>query len=195
MAQTTVSLPKAQGGFAVVNFRLKAEAFALQWLKRFFVSSKGRWKTFFVYFSTSTFNFEPCNTLLTVQPRRLLRSLPTFYQLLSRVWRALDGGLIVGSDELGIRVSSGNPINISQLIWVARCDFRFRQEVPIASQILHIVVIRIKFNLSLLFKRCKSLAQIRTFEWKWLGRGSLGYLEGSELVFSFEASLFSLFSF
>ena len=115
VARTTVTLPKAQGGFGVVNYRYKAEAFALQWLKRFFVSSDGRWKTFFVYFFKVTFNLEPRNTLLTAQPRRVLRSLPTFYQLLFRVWRALDGGLIVGSDELGIRVSSDNPVNISQL--------------------------------------------------------------------------------
>ena len=115
VAQTTETLPKAQGGFGVTNFRLKAEAFALQWLKRFFVSSDGRWKTFFVYFFQTTFNLEPRSALLTAQPRRLLRSLPTFYQLLFRVWRALDGGLIVGSDELGIWVSSDNPTNISQL--------------------------------------------------------------------------------
>ena len=335
VARTTVTLPKAQGGFGVVNFRQKAEAFALQWLKRFFVSSDGRWKTFFVYFFQSTFNLEPRSALLTAQPRRLLLSLPTFYQLLFRVWRALDGGLIVGSDELGIRVSSDDPTNIAQLtsghtytllrahnykephciakfhptygplhwpetwrqlhicdldrkvvdlnwqiahgvlytgarlainfrmrgvdsrcfcatadetlehlffecelarllvawvymylhsinptagrftvdellfgfsearrraipsififmlmvmkhaIWVARCDFRFRQKVPIASNILHIAIRRIKFTLNLLFKRCKSPAQIRAFEREWLGRGSLGHLEGPDLVFSF----------
>ena len=115
VAWTTATLPKAQGGFRVVNFCFKAEAFALQWLKRFFVSSDGRWKTFFVYFFKSTFNLEPRNALLTAQPHRLLRSLPTFYQLLFRVWQALDGGLILGSDELRIRVSSDNPVNILQL--------------------------------------------------------------------------------
>ena len=99
--------------FGVVNFRYKADAFALQWLKRFFASSVGRWKASFVYFFTSTFNLEPCNALLTAKPRRFLRSLPTFYQFLFRIRQALDGGLIVGSDEMG--VSSDNPVNISQL--------------------------------------------------------------------------------
>ena len=60
-----------------------------------------------------------------------------------------------------------------------------RQKVPIASQVLHIAIIRIKFILTLLFKWCKSPAQTCAFEREWLGRGSLGHLEGSELVFSF----------
>ena len=68
-------------------------------------------------------------------------------------------------------------------IWVARCDFRFRQKVPVALQILHIAIRCLKFNLTLLFKRCKSPAQIRAFEREWLGRGSLGRLEGPDLVF------------
>ena len=70
-------------------------------------------------------------------------------------------------------------------IWVARCDFRFRQKIPVASNVLHIAIRRIKFVLNLLFKRCKSPAQIRAFEREWLGRGSLGHLEGPDLVFSF----------
>ena len=36
VARTTVSLPKGQGGFGVINRREKADSFALQWLKRFF---------------------------------------------------------------------------------------------------------------------------------------------------------------
>ena len=70
-------------------------------------------------------------------------------------------------------------------IWVARCDFQFRQKVPIASQVLPIAIIRIKFTLTLLFKRCKSPSQIRVFELEWLGCGSLRHLEGPDLVFSF----------
>lgn len=63
VARTTVNLPKAQDGFGVINFRLKAEAFALQWLKRFFVSSVGRWKHYFV--------IDPLNVLAL----RLMNSL------------------------------------------------------------------------------------------------------------------------
>ena len=66
-------------------------------------------------------------------------------------------------------------------IWVARSDFRFRQKVPVALQVLYIAIIRIKFILNLLFKGCKSPAQIRAFEQEWLGRGSLGHLEGPDL--------------
>ena len=64
VARTPVNLPKVQDGFGVVNFRLKAEAFALQWLKRFFLSSVGRWrKHYFVI------------DLLTVLALRLMNSL------------------------------------------------------------------------------------------------------------------------
>ena len=43
VARKTVSLPKAQGGFGVINFKDKADSFALQWLKRFFAPSEGKW--------------------------------------------------------------------------------------------------------------------------------------------------------
>ena len=70
-------------------------------------------------------------------------------------------------------------------IWVARCDFRFRQRVPVASKCLSQAVAKIKFILGLLSKRCKSPAQIRAFEREWLARGSLGHFECTELVFAF----------
>ena len=60
-------------------------------------------------------------------------------------------------------------------IWVARCDFRFRQKVPVASNCLNQALAKIKFILGLLSKRCKSPAQIRAFEREWLARGSLGH--------------------
>ena len=53
------------------------------------------------------------------------------------------------------------------------------------SECLNKVIAKLKFILQLLFKRCKSPAQICAFEREWLARGSLGHLEGEELVFSF----------
>ena len=102
VARTTVTLPKSQGGFGVVNFPLKAEAFAAQWIKRFFAPSRSKWKSFFIYFVTS-FNLQPRAALLRTQPRHLVETLPTFYQLLFKVWRALDGG---GSEWWGVKYIS-----------------------------------------------------------------------------------------
>ena len=49
VARGTVSLPKSQGGFGVIN--LKAQAFALQWLKQYFMLDRGKWKVFcFLHF-------------------------------------------------------------------------------------------------------------------------------------------------
>ena len=334
MARTTASLPKDQGGFGVINFKEKADSFALQWLKRFFGPSEGKWKAFFIYFYMSAFDMQPRNALLSEQYRQQIKQLPAFYQTIHRVWRTLGGGVANG-DVLSLNASSDVPLPLEQIssrntyallrsrnykephciqkylpiygqlhwsqtwsqlhicdldrqiidlnwqiahsvlytgarlahsfgmrhieslcfcraddetlehlffecelarilvawvyfnlytinptasrftveellfgvlearrraiptiiiymllvvkhtIWVARCDFRFRQKTPIISECLNKVIVKLKFILSLLFKQCKSSAQIRAFEREWLARGSLGHLEGQELVFSF----------
>ena len=114
VARSTVSLPKSQGGFGVMNFSLKAEAFAAQWLKRFFAPSTSKWKSFFVYFVFSSFNLQPRAALLSAQPRHLIGTLPTFYQLLFKVWRALDGGEVNGG-VLSILASSDTRNSLEQL--------------------------------------------------------------------------------
>ncbi len=50
VARKAVCLPKSKGGFGVIDFQLKADAFALQWVKRFFASDRGKWKNFFTFF-------------------------------------------------------------------------------------------------------------------------------------------------
>ncbi len=70
-------------------------------------------------------------------------------------------------------------------IWVARCDFRFRGQVPVASGCLKKATAKIKFVLRLFGRRCKLPAQVRSFERDWLARGILGHSKGEELVFSF----------
>ena len=114
VARSTVSLPKSQGGFGVMNFSLKAEAFAAQWLKRFFAPSTSKWKSFFVYFVFSSFNLQPRAALLSAQPRHLIGTLPTFYRLLFKVWRALDGGEVNGG-VLSILASSDARNSLEQL--------------------------------------------------------------------------------
>ena len=70
-------------------------------------------------------------------------------------------------------------------IWVARCDFRFRNKPPVPYECLQRAKAKLKFILSLLRQRCRSPSQIRAFEREWLARGTPGHLEGEELVFSF----------
>ena len=74
---------------------------------------------------------------------------------------------------------------MKHIIWVSRCDFRFRQRVPITSKCLSQAIAKVKFILGLLSKQCRSPAQIRAFERDWLARGSLGHFEGTKLVFAF----------
>ena len=58
---------------------------------------------------------------------------------------------------------------MKRTIWVARCDFRFRQTRPIAHVCLS-----------------KAIAKaIHAFDREGLARGTLGHFEGEELVFSF----------
>ena len=334
VARKTVSLPKAQGGFGVINFKDKADSFALQWLKRFFAPSEGKWKAFFTHFYMSAFDMQPRNALLSEHYRQQMKQLPAFYQTIHRVWRILGGGVVNG-DVLSLDACSDCPLELHQIssrnvyallqarnskephciqkylpiygqlhwsqtwsqfhicdldrkvidlnwqiahgvlytgarlahsfgmryieslcfcraddetlehlffecelarilvawvyfnlntinptagrltveellfgfsesrrraiptiiiymllvvkhtIWVARCDFRYRQKTPIISECLNRVIAKLKFILHLLFKRRKSPAQIRAFEREWLARISLGHLEGEELVFSF----------
>ena len=42
-------------------------------------------------------------------------------------------------------------------IWVARCDYRFRQKMPVASLCLKTAISKIKFVLGLLGRRCRSV--------------------------------------
>ena len=74
---------------------------------------------------------------------------------------------------------------MKHVIWVARCDFRFRDVMPVASECLKKAIAKIKFILCLQARKCKSPSQFRSYEREWLARGTLGHFEGEELVFSF----------
>jgi hypothetical protein len=113
VARATVCLPKSQGGFGVINFKLKAEAFALQWVKRFFNGERAKWKDFFAFFFSSCLGERPRAALLRSFPRRQLSSLPPYYQLLCRTWRSLEGGLAGG--ELSLSASSDKPLQVQHM--------------------------------------------------------------------------------
>ena len=92
VARTTVSLPKSQGGFGVINFALKAESFIIQWRKQFFVPSVRKWKSFFVYF---VFPFLICSYGLPFYPRSLAiwsKPSPPFTNSCSGYGGPMDGG-------------------------------------------------------------------------------------------------------
>ncbi len=108
-----VCLPKSKGGFGVVDFELKADAFALQWLKRFFAAGRAKWKSFFSYFISASLGCEPREALLSSFSRRQMRSLPEYYQIIFRVWQSLDGGL--AGDELCIAAASALSLALERL--------------------------------------------------------------------------------
>jgi hypothetical protein len=74
---------------------------------------------------------------------------------------------------------------MKHIIWVARCDYRFRGKMPVESECLNKLIVRIKFVLFLLGRKCKSPTQVRSFEKEWLASGRLGHFQGEKLVFSF----------
>ena len=92
---------------------LKADAFALQWVKRFFAAGCSKWKNFFTFFASAALGCEPREALLTSFSRRWLSSLPEFYRIIFRVWQSLDGGL--AGDELSIAASSASPLPVECL--------------------------------------------------------------------------------
>ena len=91
--RSTVCLPRSQGGFRVINFEQKAQAFALQWIKRYFDPERSKWKNFFTFFVSSGLQFGPRNALARHFVGRRLATLPSFYQIIFRAWQALDGDL------------------------------------------------------------------------------------------------------
>ena len=109
VARTMVSFPKGQGGFGVINLREKADSFALQWLKRFFAPSEGKWKAFFTHYYMSAFNMQPRNALLAEHCRQQVKQLPDFYQIVHWVWQTLDG------DVLSLKASSDVSLELNQI--------------------------------------------------------------------------------
>ena len=55
-------LPRSQGGFGVINFEQKAQAFALQWIKRYFDPEWSKWKNFFTFFEYTEYFIDKVNT-------------------------------------------------------------------------------------------------------------------------------------
>ena len=84
-------LPTSQGGFGVINFEQKAQALALQWIKRYFDPEQSKLKNFFTFFVSSGLQFDPRNALACYFIARRLAALPPHYRLIFRAWQSLVG--------------------------------------------------------------------------------------------------------
>ncbi len=114
VARPTVCLPKAQGGFCVVDFELKAKAFCLQWVKRYFSLTPAKCKAFFSFFCLSCLSVTPVQALSEDNFRRnLIDLLPPCYQQLSRTWFQFDGGAV--NSILSLDISSAKPCPLTQV--------------------------------------------------------------------------------
>ncbi|CAB4034137.1 Hypothetical predicted protein [Paramuricea clavata] len=114
VARRTVCLPKAQGGFGVINFELKAKAFSVQWVRRYFSPTPGKWKAFFSFFLLSCLSIMPVHAFsLANFPRRLISLLPSYYQFLLRAWFQFDGGAV--DALLSLDVSSNRPHSLPDI--------------------------------------------------------------------------------
>ena len=102
-ALCTVCLPKAQGGFCVVDFELKAKAFCLQWVKRYFPLTPAKWKAFFSSSCLLCLSVTPVQALSEDNfPRVLIDLLPPYYQQLFRAWFQFDRGAVNSISPLHI---------------------------------------------------------------------------------------------
>jgi hypothetical protein len=334
VARRTVCLPKGQGGFGVIDFDLKAKAFSIQWVKRYFAPTPAKWKAFFSFFCMSCLSVTPVEVFSTSTfPRNLIALLPPFYQHIVRAWSQFDGGAVAGILSLDVSSTaprplvelnshstyvigrrlitpqphcigkflprygplhwsetwdqihlqsldrtvvdvnwkiahgvlytasrlvtgfgmanidlqchcradaetlehlffecryarilvgwvyfnlmmydgSATPFTVEELLfgfsrarrrriphiiiwmlqvvkhylWVARNDFRFRDQRRTEADCLKAIIARLKFLLKVLAGRCRSPSQIRSFEKQWLANNTLGHFEGEKLVFSF----------
>ena len=116
VARKAASLPKSRGRFGVIDVELKAEAFILQWVKRYFQPSQAKWKDFF----NSTFSsfLRVQEREIFTQPssaftRRQLNRLPPIYAKLIEAWRLLEGGSVKGVPSLD--VSSASPLLVEHM--------------------------------------------------------------------------------
>ncbi len=109
VARRTVCLPKAQGGFCVVDFELKAKASVCSGLN----GKNAKWKAFFSFFCLSCLSVSPVQALSKDNFPRNLIDLPPYYQQLFRTWFQFDGGAV--NSILSLDVSSAKPRPLTQI--------------------------------------------------------------------------------
>ncbi len=111
-----VCLPKSKGGFGVIDFLLKADAFALQWVKRFFAAGCSKWRSFFTFFVSAALGCEPREALLTS------------FSLFSLTLHAVGASLLFRDDRpRGIR-----PSGCKRAVWVPMVLNHLLRHLPVA---------------------------------------------------------------
>ena len=114
VSRCTVCLPKAHGGFGLIDFELKAKAFCLQWVRRYFLPSPAKWKAIFSFFFLSCLSAVPVQVFASANfPDRLIGLLPPYYQCMVHAWLEFDGGVVDGI--LSLDVSSPKPCALAEL--------------------------------------------------------------------------------
>ena len=99
-----------------MDFRLKADAMALQWLKRFRSDSCAKWKTFFHNFYR-VFLYDPVTSFKlgsTLFNHTRCSRLMTFYKHLVEAWRKLHGGIMADS-RLALGIERDAPLKVASM--------------------------------------------------------------------------------
>ena len=114
VARAVVVQPFLQGGFAVVDTKLKVWSLLAQWVKRQ-VSSTSPWTSLMAYWFSLHFNASALDVFsrpFSFNPR----VLPPFYSSLLLAWRALDGSYSQSLSSLVYAAS--DPHMCSSVIWL-----------------------------------------------------------------------------
>ena len=168
VARKVVCLPKSKGRFGVIDFQLKADAVDPRCFCRadeetlehlFFECELARLLVAWVHFNL----WQICPTAAVFSVTELLFGF-------SSERRHIVPPIIIWMLQV-----------MKHIIWVARCDFRFRGQVPVVSECQKKAIAKIKFVLRLFGRRCRLPAQVRPFERDWLARGILGHFEWHEV--------------
>ena len=115
VARRNVQQPRSAGGFGVINFRLQADALALQWLRRFRADSCAKWKALFHHQYQRAFGGTLLYSLshVSVMTRARSQRLGPFHKNIVAAWKKFDGGLL--NDTLTIGVSWYNPLEVDDM--------------------------------------------------------------------------------
>ena len=111
VSRNTIHQPVADGGLNFPSFALRASAFHVQWIKRYFDPKDAKWKSFFQFFLERSL---PAGFLRDPQRIKDAPLLPGFYVDVLNAWRALQGHAAPHSDvfEYG---PADSPVPVSGL--------------------------------------------------------------------------------
>ena len=131
VARRSVYGPKFAGGFGVVDFRTKANALRLQWIRRFLSVSSAKWKDMFAYMIFRAFHAEIRVVLAQCSFRKNhTKRLPQFYRDLLAACRLFGGS--VEADHLILGIRENVPLEVATMTTqkAYRLGLSLRQKPP-----------------------------------------------------------------